>query len=227
MKWDFLSSIIGLANSEIDMLGLCKRTKIKDWEIILMKEIFQVLDGDYIDFRNQLKDGLLRGVRIYSNDPSHYIGFRYNADIAEKYLDETKEDFSIEGIQVYDEVLSKYIDFIIHTTHGLICGYSTPASGKPKFNIQKIKLDGAKKVHPHNPDFEDIKNLFNESELKLINLSEVYKVELEGKKYYHLKDLEDGDFIGIDAKKRVYKFTHDPYEIKFLGVDLRSVLNGK
>ncbi|GAA0891745.1 hypothetical protein GCM10009122_14240 [Fulvivirga kasyanovii] len=209
------------------MLGLFKRTKIKDWEVILMKEVFQALDDNFISFRNQLKDGLLRGVRIYSNDPSHYIGFKYTPDVAEKYLDETKEDFSIEGIQVYDEILSKYIDFIIYTTHGLICGYSTPASDKPKFNINKIKLDGVKKVYLNNLDFENVKNLFNESELKLINPSEVYEVELEGKKYYHLKDLEDGDFIGIDTEKRVYKFTHDPYEIKLLGVDLSSVLNSK
>ena len=51
-------------------------------------------------------------------------------------------------------------------------------------------------------------------------------VILEGKTYYHLMDLADGDgdFIGMDLKKRVYLITHDPFEIKLLDKPLREIL---
>lgn len=44
--------------------------------------------------------------------------------------------------------------------------------------------------------------------------------------YYHIYDLKDGDgdFIGIDEKKNVYKITHDPYEITLLEKTLIELL---
>ncbi|MEM6360290.1 MAG: hypothetical protein AAF731_09375 [Bacteroidota bacterium] len=207
------------------MFGFFNRTKIKQWEIDLLEKVFESLNQNYSSFKSQVKEGLLTGVRLYPEDKSNYVGFKYNPGIAEKYLDDTARDYAIKGVQVFDKKQSKYIDFIIHVTHGLICGYSTPESDTPKFDIGKLKVPEVKNVYEENPDFEQIKNLLSGSEHNLLNPSEVYKVELEGKIYYHLKDLEDGDFIGIDDKKRVYQFTHDPYEIKFLSVDLESVLS--
>ena len=44
------------------------------------------------------------------------------------------------------------------------------------------------------------------------------------KEYFHIKDLEDGDFIGIDERKVVYKITHDPMEVKALDKKIMDVL---
>jgi hypothetical protein len=49
-------------------------------------------------------------------------------------------------------------------------------------------------------------------------------VKLRGSLYYHLRDLEDGDFIGIDADKIIYKITHDPFEIIPLNETLEQLL---
>ncbi|WP_162842699.1 hypothetical protein [Mucilaginibacter pineti] len=49
---------------------------------------------------------------------------------------------------------------------------------------------------------------------------------MDGKVYFHIKDLEDGDFIGIDSDKIIYKITHDPCEIIPLPESLKTVLNG-
>lgn len=49
-----------------------------------------------------------------------------------------------------------------------------------------------------------------------INENDIYAISLNGKEYYHLKELEDGDFIGIDKDNKIYKITHDPYMIQEL-----------
>ena len=67
--------------------------------------------------------------------------------------------------------------------------------------------------------------MFNHEEISLLNTSDIYKIELNGKIYYHLKDLEDGDFIGIDTQKNIYLITHDPFKIALQDNDLNYYLN--
>ena len=53
----------------------------------------------------------------------------------------------------------------------------------------------------------------------------MYELDLqEDKTYYHLVYCEDGDFIGIDAYKKPYYFTHDHYEIQAIDMPLLRVL---
>ena len=51
-------------------------------------------------------------------------------------------------------------------------------------------------------------------------------MSLNGKTYYHVQDITDGDgdFIGIDADKNVYEFRHDPFEITLLTEPLETIL---
>ncbi len=53
-------------------------------------------------------------------------------------------------------------------------------------------------------------------ERKNINIGDIYITRLDGKDYYHLKELEDGDFIAIDTSNHIFEITHDPFEIKNL-----------
>ena len=69
-----------------------------------------------------------------------------------------------------------------------------------------------------------LSKVFSRMELDLLNPSEVYEVELDGKTYYHIQDLEDGDFIATDKEKRVYSITHDPFEVTLLSEDLLGYL---
>lgn len=99
------------------------------------------------------------------------------------------------------------------------------------FKKKKLKVDEPLTSNVPDPlvpagniEFDAIKHLLNEEELLLIDPVDVYEVELDGKIYYHVRELEDGDFIGIDDKKNIYKLTHDPYEIMLLNKPLVEVL---
>lgn len=95
---------------------------------------------------------------------------------------------------------------------------------KQKVDEPTSQATSASNIPPSNIEFDAIRHLFNEEELSLIDPIDVYEVELEGKIYYHVRELEDGDFIGIDDEKNVYKLTHDPYEITLLNKSLVEVL---
>ena len=95
------------------------------------------------------------------------------------------------------------------------------------FGFFKKKIDKGPKPGPGGSspnEFDDIKHVFNGEELAIIDKEDVYEVELNGTIYYHLQELEDGDFIGIDQNKKIYKITHDPFEITELKGALAEIL---
>lgn len=65
-------------------------------------------------------------------------------------------------------------------------------------------------------DFDRIAHVLTQEERMAISASDIYSVRIEGKEYFHLMDLEDGDFIGIDIGKNVYRITHDPVNVTWL-----------
>ena len=40
--------------------------------------------------------------------------------------------------------------------------------------------------------------------------NDIYGIVLKGKSYYHLRDIEEGNFMVIDEEKNVYTITHNP-----------------
>ena len=56
-------------------------------------------------------------------------------------------------------------------------------------------------------------------QLDLTNLGEL---EVDGKLYYQIKDLEDGNYIGIDNKGKVYGLIHDPFKIDLINKSIKQ-----
>lgn len=195
------------------MFGIFKRTKIKNEEIQLLGNVIKKLPVPYSSLINQIEDGLLRGVLIDASDIPGYVAFTYNSSILKKYDNLRESSFKLCNIEVYDRKNSIYVPYEIYVSTGTISGYSLGGGKKHDIDHNKIDITNFKIAYFNNPDYNKIKFLFSVEELNLINSSDIYEVELEGKTYYHLQDMEDGDFIGMDINKNMYKITHDPFQI--------------
>ena len=154
----------------------------------------------------------------------NYIGFGYDDQVAKEFENSHEPTMVIEGIRIMDTASNGNIDFNIFIANGLLCGYSTPGKKKPQLDPKKIDIKNARVRTLGHSDFDEIESLFSADELAALNPSEVYKVRLSNKTYYHLKDLEDGDFIGVDGEKRVYIFRHDPVSITESKISLITLL---
>ena len=204
------------------MFNLFKRTHVFDWEIELILRI--ATQSSVLSYLvPQIKDFIIAGVRIY-NDERNYVGFRFNRNILQKYEDKNMPGDCIKGAKVFDRLSQKYIDFHIYTGYGLVLGYATPGCKKLAPDIAKLDLSRMEQQANENSDFEAIKHLLTNTEIEAINSSEVYAVNLGDTLYYHLMDMEDGDFIGIDTNKNIFKISHDPFEITKLDNNLVALL---
>lgn len=205
------------------MFGLFKRTKVESWETALLVNVFNKLGGNYKKYQKQIDDNLFVRVRVYNNS-INYVGFSYDPSVSRKYEIKTEPQIVLKGIRVFDNGINSYTDFHIYIFMDLVAGYSTPDVKKFKPDLLNINLEQFQKDIIDNSEFSKVSHIFTMDELKKINSSEIYEVELNGRQYYHLKDLEDGDFIGFDTNRKAYKITHDPFEIIELKKPLEDLL---
>jgi hypothetical protein len=203
--------------------SLSKRNKVENWEIDLLINSFDLLPNEYVSYRQQLEEGLVAGVILSDTPLPNCVNFTFNPKVSRKYENESDRFFRITGLEFYDERLG-WKNFEVYCTHGLICGYRMSNGLLSAPNVLKINAQHFQKEYLDNYSIGIMKSILSPSEINLINSSDFYEVELQGKEYYHVKDLEDGDFIGIDREKNVYKFTHDPFEITYLEGDIESNL---
>lgn len=207
------------------MFGFFKRTKIEAWEIALLSGVIEKLPKEYASLTDQIKDGLLRGVLVGVSDIPEYVAFTFNSNVLKKYDKVNDRDYKITNIKVYDAKTSSFLPYEIYISSGTISGYSLGGGKSKKIDLNRIDVLGFKKQFIGEFDYERILSVLNENEKSRINPSDVYPVFVGDKEYFHIKDLEDGDFIGIDIEKNVYKITHDPLRVSTLNKKIVDVLS--
>ncbi len=205
------------------MFGLFKKKRDFKMEAALMKAIFSRLEGfDHIN--KQLDEGIIIGSGLLREPLPNYIKFSLNVELLNKYEEKLRPTFRIMGIIVFDSKSAVTTEIQIEIWHGILVGFEPQISKLESPDLETINTSGYWIEYLENAEFDLIKKLLTEEEIKLINPSEVYEVELEGKSYYHIAELENSDFIGMDLDKKIYKITHDPYEIVELEESLKEIL---
>lgn len=206
------------------MFGIFKRSKIENWEIGLLVNTITKLPKEYTMLLDQINDGLFRNVLLDASDIPGYVSFGLNNSVYKKHVKYNEVSYKITGIKVFNNYTSNFIDYEIYVSDGIINGYSIQKEKKLSIDINKIDISKFSKSFYEHDEYNEIESLLNLNEKNKLLLSEIYEVELEGKIYFHLFDLEDGDFIGMDKQKNIYMITHDPYEIKKLEISLEETI---
>ncbi|WP_254561341.1 hypothetical protein [Dyadobacter diqingensis] len=206
------------------MLSLFKRSKIEDWEILLLKNTIKQLPEEFHIFIEQINAQVFSGVLTGMSDLPGYVAFSYNSKVISLFEKKEEKNYKITGIKVYDSRSKSNLKYSIYISSGVINGYSIEGADKYSLDLVKIDVSRFKLVLISNNDFKEISQLLDSLEVKLLNPADIYTVLLNDKVYYHLIDLEDGDFIGMDTGKMFYKITHDPFEIIQIHKSLNQIL---
>jgi len=207
------------------MLNFFKRKKE---DLLSQKQmllgILALLPDHFKFLIEQINDGLILSFRRSDSVIPNYHKVVFNITILNKYEIKKKGYFRLIGPEVFDLNTNKYVKVDVFFYSNILQGYATPTIREFRPDSQKIKVSNFYLQSLDSDDFEKAKALIDKITLAKLNPNDIYALALDGKTYYHLKDLEDGDFIGIDEGKKIYKITHDPYGIVELNGPLTAIL---
>ena len=211
-----------------------KKTKEKEKRIFeaesriaqsIISAVCKELPTEYGYLSRQFDEGLITGAdaQMAQSYKKGYRNIVHNVGLLNKYEDKKGREFIIDNVYISNFDRSKDYKITIEIAYGLFMGYVIDIDRDviESLDVNSINAKGLEIKYTNNP----LEKLFTKAELKYLNPSDVYEVDLfEKGVYYHLFDLEDGDFIGMDARKKVYEITHDPYEITLVEDTLLTYL---
>jgi len=199
------------------MFGLFKKTSWRiDNEVKqFFRTLFSELPSEFQFLQEHLEKGVYRRYSINKNN-NYYISF--DPDQSDKSMVKCK-NFQIENIQVISEGQQWQLDLTIY--QGLLVGFDTSKNIK---ELRKYEFDtsGAMKTRSKFAAEDKIERLVKGLDADKLDLQDLSEIELEGKSYYQIKDLDDGNYIAIDGKGQVFALIHDPFEIRLLNKSVKD-----
>jgi hypothetical protein len=141
-----------------------------------------------------------------------FIGQFYPEESIRKYTDKSK-NFKLSGIQLFSKRTKAYEDVQLLINDGHISGIKISNSDYKynEFDLNQIKIDKLTQEEFQFPP-TDVDLLFeslNENDQQRIDELGFMDIQLGNRTYYTIFDMEDGNYIGIDKKLKVYSLVHD------------------
>jgi len=205
-----------------------KTRKVSDWELALLSNTIKHLPIEFGYLEAQIKSGLIKTSLLKQRGSGpDYITFTFDSNLINQFENKQNRNYQIKGIKLYDSLTNKKLEFTIYVYSGVISGYSIPRANDFHIDVSQIDTKSFKQVFIDNKDFKKLSKLLSKEETDLINPNDVYEVILNDKLFYHVQDLEDGNFIGIDTDKIIYKVSHDPFEISPIAKSLKDIYSNK
>ncbi|HEY1047535.1 MAG TPA: hypothetical protein VGF79_13905 [Bacteroidia bacterium] len=93
------------------------------------------------------------------------------------------------------------------------------------FNNFQIDISLFKKSKSKLTSDTKIEKLLSGLTCEKLELTNLGEFDVDGKTYYQIKDLEDGNYLAIDNKGQVFGLLHDPYKIELINKSVKQFID--
>jgi hypothetical protein len=206
------------------MFNLFKKKKkyIQPWEYELLHGVASALPTKYSYLTKQVAPDSLVDVVDDAVRKNGWKKTKYSPATYQQYLNQSpKLNGLLLGIKVFDLTDQNYNEVELDLYDGALLGCRYPVG---KYDLTRIDVS-ALRFKTHQSD-ENIKYKAALKDLKCnhLDLDNGFEIELSGKTYYTIKDLEDGNYLGIDKKGTVYGLFHNPFIVEPINKDLATFI---
>lgn len=140
-----------------------------------------------------------------------------NSEVYQTYLQKQNSHFFIDGITIWNRKTSVYQQIRLHCSKDIIHGFNieNPNRFHRSFDLNRLKKESIKienlpiGLNPDKKIVEKILNSLSQKQIELLELEYTFEIDYEGKLFYTILDLEDGNYIAVDKKGKVYRLNHD------------------
>jgi hypothetical protein len=205
------------------MFGLFKKTswKIEGKAFNFFRQIFIQLPADFQFLTTGLDKGLYRRFSVNHAMKGHFYSIGFDPSQSDKSMTKGKQ-FELENIIINQDGHEYKLNITIYD--GLWIGFEI---GKNilDFNSFQVDLSSFKKSKSKFAADTKIEKLLNGLTCRQLDLTNLGEFEVDGKLYYQIKDLDDGNYIAIDNKGKVFGLIHDPYKIELINKSVRQFVD--
>jgi len=207
-----------------------KERKLKQQTVELLNFLVQVLPEGHKKFL-ECYDSYR--IKSYSEELTKAGFISLNSSVVEKLEELTKkkpEYKIISGVEIFSTVKNKFVEikYKVYRSVVIEININDRFPILDEYDLSRLDFE---KVRDEELKLEETEALsFYEKippgEREKINLHEFIEIDYDGKQYFTIYDLEDGNYIAIDKSMVVYSLVHDaePPILK-IDSDLKKILN--
>ena len=211
------------------MFRLFKKTtwKINGKALNFFDKLFKQLPKEYQFLSFGLQKGLYRRFSVNHAMKGHHYSIGFDPSQSDRSMVKGKH-FALKNIIVIQTGNSIPLNLTVY--EGLWVGFEIERNilDFTDFKFDLSKMEKSSSQFAKDNKIEKLVAGLSSPNLDLNNLSEF---EIDGKCYYQIKDLENGNYIAMDNKGQVFGLIHDPYKIdlinKSIGLFVEDVNNGQ
>ena len=192
-----------------------RKTKKKHVEQFELK-LAELLETVMPQIKTAIGLSKIYGISFMHKPNGIYISRGYNPKQFEIINRNHKTCFNLNGICIWNKKENIYQPIkLYYQSDGLTkIEIDKPEYFHKTFNLDKIKEGEIKLEHLkiENPDqkiVEKILKSLTKEQIELLELEYTFEIEFQENLYYTILDMEDGNYIAIDIKGKVYRLNHD------------------
>lgn len=205
------------------MFGLFKKTswKIEGKTFDFFKQIFEKLPIDFQFLTEGLDKGLYRRFSVNHALKGNFYTISFDPSISDKSITKGKQ-FELESIIIKQGGEAYQLNITIHD--GLWIGFEIEKNILD-FNNFQIDMTSFKKNKSKFSADTKIEKLVSGLICNQLDFTNLGEYDIDGKTYYQIKDLENGNYIAIDHKGQVFGLINDPYKIELINKSIRNFVD--
>lgn len=192
-----------------------RKTNQKHIEQFALK-IAELLEIEMPEIKTVIRLSKVYGISFILKPNGIYISRGYNPKQFENINRNHKTCFNLKGISVWKKKENIFQPIkLYYQSDGLTrIEIDNPEYFHKTYNLDKIhkgeiELEHLKIENPDQKTAEKILKSLTKEQIELLELDYTFEIEFQENFYYTILDMEDGNYIAIDKKGKVYRLNHD------------------
>ncbi|QJD09376.1 hypothetical protein MY04_05570 [Flammeovirga sp. MY04] len=195
-----------------------RKTKKKHIEQFGLR-IAELLEFEMPQIKTAIGLSKIYGISFMQEPKGIYISRGYNPKEFEIINRNHKTCFNLTGISVLNKQENMYQPIkLYYQSDGLTkIEITNPEYFHRTFDLNKIQkrdieLEHLEKENPDRKTAEKILKSLSKEQIDLLDLDNTFEIDFDEKLFYTILDMEDGNYVAVDKKGKVYRLNHDHVE---------------
>ncbi len=190
---------------------------IRQFQLKLAKK----LPSEFSAYKNIVNEPTSYYSIVFSSNPEGItVMYGYSKDFYKNYKSEQEKHFNLSGVFLKRKKSSEYVEIPLTFAHGnlqhIIVDNPSKFRKNYDFNsiaIRNLKAEYIKVQKTDQKTTENILKSLSKEQIELLELDSTFEIEFDEKLFYTILDMEDGNYIAVDKKGKVYRLNHDHEEM--------------